>query len=634
LPPRAIQRLGTLAFSQNTTVSSLDFSHDGKHLVSTGWDRIHIWDASNGKEVAYVYFDKPPFVRFGDRDDVLVGEAGGGPFLWDIGKRKLIYHSEAQYTTRRAFSNNAKWASIVESVTDPKTKKRSYQIVVCDLAKRQRFIIPIATKKSIDALAIASDGKRLATVSSKGFEMNTLEIWDVPSGKQIGQRTTSNYLKLGDFAKNGSTLYFQDGEDVFRWVYEKDKEPTQLGNAFDSGVGPVLSHDEKRLAWHADPDKIMVWDLENSKQIMLLPDKFSRAFAFSKDGNKLALAQGHGIAIWDLKKRELLTPPDRLNKAIMETSVSPDGPTVVTVDADGRMVRWSVKGKRKEEEALVQRGSFRFLRGQGAAIALVSHSKIEVRSLPDLKLGKTIELPEFAPFAGPRSTFECLAISQDGKNVAASVSTRQTGLVTETPKVTIRIYDPVTGSMQREIDDDLRGIGMIRFSPDGKGVLFRGERLLKQEKKFAFGTPRKDELIFRDFTTGKNRFVVEFKKGILYEALEFTKDGAEFVSLEGAGVMLRSAKTGMVVRPIHEDQKRRATALAISPKSGLAAIAIGDRPAVVEIWDLAKNKKLHTFEGGHRGAIRSLAFSDDEQLMVTGGDDTTALIWDFKGIVK
>jgi WD40 repeat protein len=113
--------------------------------------------------------------------------------------------------------------------------------------------------------------------------------------------------------------------------------------------------------------------------------------------------------------------------------------------------------------------------------------------------------------------------------------------------------------------------------------------------------------------------------------LEFTKDSEAFVLRTNTKIELRDAKTGKSIRTLHDGA---ATAVAIAPRSGVLAMAVGSPTSFVEIWDLAANKKLHTFEGGHQGTIASLAFSDDEAFLLSGGNDTTAIVWDFKGIVK
>src|SRR5207245_6130712 len=51
----------------------------------------------------------------------------------------------------------------------------------------------------------------------------------------------------------------------------------------------------------------------------------------------------------------------------------------------------------------------------------------------------------------------------------------------------------------------------------------------------------------------------------------------------------------------------------------------------VRVWDVATGRELATFLG-HQAQIDSVAFAPDGRTLASGSDDTTALIWDVRGL--
>ena len=69
--------------------------------------------------------------------------------------------------------------------------------------------------------------------------------------------------------------------------------------------------------------------------------------------------------------------------------------------------------------------------------------------------------------------------------------------------------------------------------------------------------------------------------------------------------------------------------MAFSPDSKLYAVAAGDPEHRVRVWDVAGDKEVGTIKG-YPGVVRSLAFSANGSRLMTGMDDGTVLVWDWK----
>jgi hypothetical protein len=69
-------------------------------------------------------------------------------------------------------------------------------------------------------------------------------------------------------------------------------------------------------------------------------------------------------------------------------------------------------------------------------------------------------------------------------------------------------------------------------------------------------------------------------------------------------------------------------AVAISA-DGRTLASAGLKEPAVRLWDVFSGKQIAKFDG-HRGAVRSLAFSPDGSTLASGSVDTTILLWDVR----
>jgi WD40 repeat protein len=87
--------------------------------------------------------------------------------------------------------------------------------------------------------------------------------------------------------------------------------------------------------------------------------------------------------------------------------------------------------------------------------------------------------------------------------------------------------------------------------------------------------------------------------------------------------------TGKTVRVIDKLLPDGAGTLAFSPDNRTLAWS-GWQQLTIHLLELATGKERHRFEG-HKRRVTSLAFSADGHTLISGSEDTTALVWDLTG---
>jgi len=217
---------------------------------------------------------------------------------------------------------------------------------------------------------------------------------------------------------------------------------------------------------------------------------------------------------------------------------------------------------------------------------------------------------------GPNS----LAVSPDGKLLAAG------------GYGSLGLWDLTTGKRLHELDEP-PGIseGHLVFSPDGK-LLASGY----------LGRP----VMLWDVATGKEVRRLGGRRYYPRALRTFSPDGKLLV-LVGEGKMntlhLVDVQTGKerrrlpgpysfswVQQPRGQDERGGGLMdVAFSPDGRTLAAEVGK--GRISLWEVSTGQERRRFSG-HEGGVRCLSFSTDGRLLVSGGNDTTAVVWDVPGL--
>jgi len=157
-----------------------------------------------------------------------------------------------------------------------------------------------------------------------------------------------------------------------------------------------------------------------------------------------------------------------------------------------------------------------------------------------------------------------IAFSPDGKRVVNSLSD------------IIIIWDPVTGQEILTISEDVRWANFIAFTPDGKYII---SNVYSKQKTVPF-------INIYDANTGKKKTIISTKPELY-------------------------------------------SPIAISPDGNLI-VFVPDNKKTIGLFDITADKEIKTISGfsGHTDNIKSLAFSPDGKIIVSGSADKSIKLWD------
>jgi WD40 repeat protein len=449
------------------------FAPGGKILAVRASNRpgIQLWDPATGKELrriggqeanvaAFGAFVRvrgfggaggPQLVAFSPDGKVLAeGTSGGAVRLWDVaGGKEILYAGGGHHT-------------------------------------------------GVSTLAVAPDGKTLTTYAGG----RTLCQWEVSSGNELRRVQLPPAANIA-LSADGRTAACSNGAGrIEMWDIAAGKSictiesPQPQQRIFGGAGGIALSPDGKVVALQGFDQMTRVYDAATGKDLALLSDSpdnaaapggiaFTRAVYFgggvpvlSRDGTALAVAGGipgmaanpysaptggNSIRMWNIARGKKPRRFESQQSGITAMTFSPDGRIIASGNTDGSITLW---------EALTGKECLR-IKGKGspppaAPAALTPRPGVV-----------------FAPgFGGPGMTTATIAISADGRTLAAGSSDRS-----------VRLWDLRTGQELGAYTGHQSSVLSVAFAPDNQTVIsgsndttalvWDGARAIKQRRPAA-----------------------------------------------------------------------------------------------------------------------------------------------------
>ncbi len=557
------RRIGSSLRGHSGGVWDLDFGPHGRLLASAGADgTVRLWPIEGGRSGTGMVIgetdDVVSGVRFNPSGSIIASADGDGTVrLWDVAKKT---------TLGGPLIKHALGAKAVEFSPDGRGLLAGYSdgtIYGWSLPSRDALFEPDrdARMNNPSKIAVSPTGDRFATASTEG----TAILRTYPSGEVIGRAFgTGDRISTIVFAPDGKTLIGGSGNGAVKlWdVYQQRLVWETSSGHSQAIINTALSEDGGVLATLGRDQLIRLWSFHSSQRLATerqVAGQSAKGVAISGDGRLLAVGDDSGtVQLWDLEReREPLVFPGHEHE-VWTLGFSPDGSLLASGDRAGRVRLWDPATGTPE----------RIIEAHEAAVWSVGFApdgkQLMTASDLDLRLwdSKTGALTGTLRHDGGGRITRA-AYAPDGSLVAA-VSTDGR----------VRLWDPATAAIVREIaaDDDV--VWSVAFSPDGREL----------------ATASSDEVVaLWEVETGRKIAVFTGHAG-----------GATDVAYLADGVTL---------------------------------VAV-DRIGKLHLWDTQTGRRLANPWQAHADSSWRVAIHPDGEHFVTTGDDGRVYVWDDFSIAR
>ncbi len=568
------------------TVMRLDFSPDGKFLVSCDWRSVQIWKrlASGFKSVFQQDILRPYRVRISSDGKYVAIPEGKAVVLVEtdnLSTRRFDKHSKDVSDLR--FSNDSQ--SLFSSSADGTIRRWNVESGAVD-----EPVVTVST--AIDAIEVSDDDQKLVFTYGDQLALKLLkeDAKEQPLGKLAGEAWALESLN------NGKTFAVEMDDEIAFWSFENGKFVGRLNDPGKFNNGTSYSLDGTYFSTSGTANLVYVWASKSLDLVRAIRGHSNTIYgmAFSPAGG-LATASRDGTAkIWDSIDPTNTLKLDSGRTRLWALSFSSDSRKLAVACEDSRVVIWDTETGQKLHELNDHTGSVQFVRFSPDGRLLASGGEDGVVRLWDV--GDFKPIAELKDHANVVNSFD---FSPDGKQL---VSCSNGGIVI--------VWDIETRAIVMRYDaQSPADIWAVAFGRSGKSVVYGG--MDKKISKWDFAAGKSPEAI-RDVPDNVTSLTVS-PNGLLASAT--IADGSVFVF---------EYDNPAVSFPLiaHSGDAMSST---FSP-NGKTLVSGGSDGARIQFWNVKTREPTVSFPGDglHH---HSLLFSPNGKIIGAARWDGTVRLW-------
>jgi RNA polymerase sigma factor (sigma-70 family) len=642
LPDHALARLGTIRFRYGGRgIAFLRFTPDGRTVVVCGEQGVQTWDAATGKPIHQLFKE----ATGGDPGGAALSPDGRwlatpgmlNVYLWEAATGRLL--RTFVLDDRRPFRGPYLCAAFSpEGKVLATPDGRLNRVTLWDPATGRRLRNWLTNRQDdvgqrIVCLTFAQAGKTLVTASANGM----IQSWAADTGQPLRQiplrgRAPSWFPKRLAVSPDGTRLAVlatrEDETDgrILVWDVSSGRQigpPVEPAAAAKSkglwGFESIaFTPNGKTLVAGAD-GTLYACDLAGNASLRpVYRNTHASAVAVSPDGKTVGVAVGATVCLVDLASGKDLGASAGHASSVDRIAVTPDARTIVTASGPDLFVWDAASGRLRRRLAsppdLIGGVVSNYVTGLG----LIEGGRLAVSSTDQGGLQAWDLDTEKEPrrLAGPGAPNTLWAIAPDGRTA-----------VVEGPGGTLVWIDLGTGMEVRRLPRAGDGVYRAAFTPDGR-TLVACYVQNNQVCQWDVATGRKlYEYTFVD-AEDPARPTPPGGGAPVYNAA-LSPDGRLLVlGSQLRFLEVRDRETGEVLRRVNR-LPDGVCPMAFSPDGQTLAWAGWQTPEV-HIMELATGRERQRLLG-HSGRVLSLGFTADGRRLISGGADTTALVWDLTG---